>query len=356
MSAPRTWLQALSGHAGVAARLGDDAQIADMLKIEALYARAAGRVGKVDADMAEAAAVAIEAVAIDQTRLRKAAARDGAPVPDLVAQIKDATPASLYPAIHKGMTSQDVMDTAFVLAARDILEELEDLMSGVLAACDTLDQKFGGRPLMARTRMQAALPVTVAHRIAKWRSPLADSLTQLATLRPRLLQLQLAGPVGTGESFDGFVEALANDMAQELNLNVAKTPWQTQRGPYAELANWLAMVSGSLGQIGADLTLMAQQGIDEATLSGGGSSSAMAHKSNPIGAEVLVALSRDSSLQQAGMTLALGHEQERSGVAWTLEWLVLPRLMENTAAGLEIAMRLLGDVVSLGSSSGDQKL
>lgn len=356
MSAPRTWLQALAGDAEVAARLDDAAQIADMLRIEALYSRASGRAGKVPAELGEAAAKAIEAVTIDHDRLMQAAARDGVPVPDLVAQIKEQTPDEMHAAIHKGLTSQDVTDTAFVLAAKDILESFEDLIGSVVAACDDLDARFGSRDMMGRTRMQAALPIEVSHRVGQWRAPFADHLRRLTELRPRLLVLQLAGPVGTAESFDGFAEEIARDMSKHLGLGVPPTPWHTRRDTCAELASWLALVIGSLGKIGADIALMAQQGVDDVTLKGGGASSAMAHKSNPVSAEVLMALARDTALQQAGMTLAMEHEQERSGTAWTLEWLVLPRLMENTGAALKTALHVLGNVNSLGHPAGSKKL
>jgi len=356
MSAPRSWLQALAGDSEVARRLSDTAQIADMLRIEALYARAAAQAGKVPSELGEAAAKAIEDVTIDHDRLMQAAAKDGVPVPDLVAQIKEQVPNALHDAIHKGLTSQDVTDTAFVLAAREILESFEVLIEAVTTACDDLDARFGTNDLMGRTRMQAALPIKAAHRIGQWRAPFADHLERLNQLRPRLFKLQLAGPVGTGESFEGFADEIVRHMAQELNLGEPQTSWHTRRDSFAELANWLALVTGSLGKIGADLTLMSQQGMDEVTLKSGGSSSAMAHKSNPVGAEVLVALARDTALQQTGMTLALEHEQERSGTAWTLEWMVLPRMMENTGAALKITQQLLGDIISLGQPGTEGKL
>ncbi len=356
MSAPRSWIQALAGDAWIAERLSDEAQIADMLRIEALYARACSQAGKVPAELGDAAAGAILDVTIDCDRLRQAAVRDGVPVPDLVAQIKEQVPDALHPAIHQGLTSQDITDTAFVLAVRDILESFETLVKAVAEACEALESRFGARDLMARTRMQAALPIKTSHRISQWCAPMADHLERLRQLRPRLLTLQLAGPVGNQESFEGFADDIAHRMAQELNLGVPKTPWHTRRDGCAELANWLALVTGSLGKIGVDLALMAQQGLDDVTFKDGGSSSAMPHKSNPVGAEVLAALAREAALLQAGMTLATTHEQERSGAAWTLEWLVLPRILENTGAALKITQKLLSNISSLGRSDDAPKL
>ena len=85
---------------------------------------------------------------------------------------------------------------------------------------------------------------------------------------------------------------------------------------------------------------MAQDG-GEIVLSGGGASSAMAHKQNPVSAEALVTLARFNATALAGLHQSLVHEQERSGSAWTLEWMLLPQMA--VAAGS--ATRLAGSVV-----------
>ena len=115
----------------------------------------------------------------------------------------------------------------------------------------------------------------------------------------------------------------------------------------ADFAGWLSLVTGSLGKFGQDVALMAQAG-DEIELSGGGGSSAMPHKQNPVEAEVLVTLARFNAAQLSGMHQALVHEQERSGAAWTLEWLILPQMVVATAAALRLAGELAGQIESLG--------
>jgi 3-carboxy-cis,cis-muconate cycloisomerase len=205
---------------------------------------------------------------------------------------------------------------------------------------------------MARTRMQAALPVTAGHRIGQWAAPLAAHRARLAELRPRLLRVQLGGPVGTREGFGGQGDAIARAMAAELALGPAEAAWHTDRAALADLGGWLSMVSGSLGKMGHDIALMAQQGVGAARLRSGGTSSAMAHKANPVRAELLVTLARFNTVQLPGMHAALDHEQERSGISWSLEWLVLPRMCEATGAGLRLATALAQDVDRLGEPPG----
>jgi 3-carboxy-cis,cis-muconate cycloisomerase len=137
-------------------------------------------------------------------------------------------------------------------------------------------------------------------------------------------------------------------MGEALGLGVPARSWHSQRDGIVELADWLSLVSGSLGKIGVDIGLMAQNGVGEIALEGGGGSSAMPHKQNPVAAEVLVALARYNATLTGGMHQALLHEQERSGAAWTLEWLILPQMVVTTGASLRTAKALLGHVTRIG--------
>ncbi|MEQ9242678.1 3-carboxy-cis,cis-muconate cycloisomerase [Roseovarius indicus] len=351
---PGGWLEAVAGDAPTASRLAEASRLKDMLRVEAAYSRALGAVGQVKPEAAEAAAAAIETAEIDTAKLAREAAEDGMPVPSLSRQLRAAVPEDLQRAVHKGLTSQDVMDTALVLALRDILDDFETRLDRVDTALAKLDDAFGAGPLMARTRMQAALPVTVSDRIALWRRPLPGHRERLAQLRPRLLRLQLGGPVGTRGTFHGQGDAIARHMAGALDLGSPETAWHTDRSPLAELGSWLSMVTGSLGKMGHDIALMSQQGVDAAQLKGGGSSSAMAHKVNPVGAELLVTLARFTSVQLPGLHLALDHEQERSGISWTLEWLVLPPMLIATGAALARAEALPAAIERLGDDGGEK--
>ncbi|MEQ8294384.1 MAG: 3-carboxy-cis,cis-muconate cycloisomerase [Roseovarius sp.] len=350
---PGGWLEAVAGDPPTAERLSVARRLKDMLRVEAAYARALGAVGQVTPETAEAAATAIEGAQIDTACLARDAAEDGMPVPSLSRQLRAAVPDTLRDAVHKGLTSQDVMDTALILALRDILDDFETRLDRIDAALADLDARFGDAPLMARTRMQAALPVTVSDRIALWRCPLAGHRDRLAALRPRLLQLQLGGPVGTRGTFHGHGDAIARHMAATLGLGNPATAWHTDRSPLAELGGWLSMVTGSLGKMGHDTALMTQQGIDAARLRGGGSSSAMAHKVNPVSAELLVTLARYNAVQLPGLHLALDHEQERSGMSWTLEWLILPPMLIATGAALTRAAALPAAIERMGEERGE---
>jgi len=199
---------------------------------------------------------------------------------------------------------------------------------------------------MARTRMQAAIPISVRDRVISWRAPVPRHLERLDVLAQHFPALQFGGAAGTLEKLGEKATAVRKRLAELLDLK--DTPqWHNQRDVLVDVAGLLSLVSGSLGKIGGDVALLAQ-GAREISLSGGGKSSAMPHKQNPVQAEVLVSLARFNATQVSGMHHALLHEQERSGTAWTLEWMILPSMVAATAASLRTASQMLGSITQLG--------
>lgn len=344
------WFGALFGDDDVAALWAPEAQRAHFLAFEAAYSRAMGAVGLTPPDMAQAAARAIEGAHPDDATLAAGCAHDGLPIPALVGALRQAA-GSHADAVHKGTTSQDVMDTALALTLKAQTDLMLERIAALRAALDDLRDRFGDAPLMGRTRMQAALPITAAHRIGEWARPLPDHATRLQALRPRTELLQLAGPVGDGASMHGHAPDMARLMAKELGLRVADACWHTARDGLADYAGALSLLTGSLGKMGQDIAMMALQGIDEIALAGGGASSAMPHKQNPILAELLVTLARFNATQVAGMHQALVHEQERSGSAWALEWMILPQMALATARALTAARELCARVTRIGPAT-----
>lgn len=341
------WLGGLFADDDACGIWSTDRQLAHMLAFEAAYSRALGATGRVDPDMAAAAAALIETFEPDLTDLRDGTARDGLPVPALIAQLKAAAGA-LAPAVHTGTTSQDVMDTALALTLRDMTQLLASRLGALATHLDGLSKTHGANPLMGRTRMQAALPITVADRIATWRAPLDTHRARLDQIRPRVEICQIGGAAGDRQKMGEAGAAIAHLIGEELGLAAPDRAWHATRDGIAEYAGLLSLISGSLGKMGQDICLMAQQGLDEITLSGGGGSSAMPHKQNPILAELLVTLARFNATQLAGMHQALIHEQERSGSSWALEWMILPQMAVTTARSLSAGAALCQQITRIG--------
>jgi 3-carboxy-cis,cis-muconate cycloisomerase len=166
-------------------------------------------------------------------------------------------------------------------------------------------------------------------------------LQRLKGVENEIAVLNFGGAAGTLERLGDKAEAVSQRLAGRLGLRVLPRPRHNERDGVVEFASWLSLASGSLGKMGQDIALMAQSEVGEVKLASGGGSSAMPHKVNPVGAEVLVTLARFNATLVAGMHHALVHENERSGAAWTLEWMVLPQMAVATGAGLATALRLI---------------
>jgi 3-carboxy-cis,cis-muconate cycloisomerase len=337
------WLGGLFGDAEMEAVLAPEVTMGAMLLVEGAWARALGAVGVVSHAVAEGAARRIAHFEPEITALREATVRDGVVTKELVRQIRDQAGETLAPAIHKGLTSQDVIDTSLVLVLRQASGLIDGRLALLAEALAGLVAREGANDLMGRTRMQAAVGISAADRIATWADPLPLHRERLGGIRPRVERLQYGGAAGNRDArAEG--EALAAALARELGLGNPPRAWHAMRDGIGEYAAWLSLVTGTLGKMGQDVCLMAQQGIDEIALAGGGGSSAMPHKQNPVAAELLVTLARFNAVQVSGMHQALVHEQERSGTAWALEWMILPQMLMATGVALRTALDLVAKI------------
>ena len=302
--------------------------------------------GAVEPEDGDAAIAAIKGTVLDVDALGISSDINGLPIPELVVQLRKDLPEPQAKAIHTGTTSQDVIDTVMVLTLLGLLDNFEARLTTLVATLTELSQHAEGH-LMGRTRMQAALPIPVAMRVRSWVGPLRDHQERLDGLRAQVGQVQLGGPVGLRDFPKGQGDAAATELARRLGLRMGPV-WHSNRTPMLDLGHWMTLVTGSLGKLGHDIALMAQQGIYDIKLDGGGASSAMPHKQNPVLAEALVTLARFVGIQQGGLAQAMVHEQERSGAAWALEWLILPAMAEATGAALNQAIRLIDQIVRIG--------
>lgn len=341
-------LSGLFGDPELAGFLSVEADVAAMVTFEAALAAAQAECGIIPAGHAEAIDRLTSDFVVDVAGLKTGLGRDGVVAPELVKQMRAGLDGEAAKSVHFGATSQDVMDTSLVLRLKSICTVLAARLSALEVTLERLSDRFGERTLMGRTRMQDALGIKVADRMADWKAPLERHRARLEEIKPRLLVLQYGGAVGTLEKLGEDGPRVVGALAERLGLGVTEKSWHNQRDAIVEFAGWLALVAGSLGKVGQDVALMAQNPMGDVTLSGGGGSSAMPHKSNPVAAEVLVSLARYTGGASGTMAQSLVHEQERSGAAWTLEWLVLPQMIMATGSALLFAARLLDSVESIG--------
>lgn len=323
--------------------LSDGRRAAAMVRVEAALARANARCGVIPAAAADEIDRALAEFTPDLARLGSGTESAGVPVPALVAQLRDAVGGPSADFVHWGATSQDVVDSALVLLLRDLLERLDTQIAELIGSLGALARCHRTTVMLARTRMQQAVPTTFGLKVIGWRQPLLHSRDRLAELRPRLLSVQLGGAAGTLAPWGDAGTRVREALADELDLAAPPVPWHTQRDGVVECAGWLSLVTGALGTMGLDISLLAQNEVGEVaetSEAGHGGSSTLPQKSNPVRSEVMVALARYNANALGAMHQALLHEGERSGAAWSLEWLTLPGMALAAGGALAQAQHL----------------
>ena len=331
---------------------GEVAIVQGMLEFEAALARAQAAEGVIPGEAAAPITAACRVEHFDIDAIVSAGSVAGTLAIPLVTQLTarvaagDALAAGY---VHWGSTSQDVIDTAMVLATRRALVlidgRLGDLTNALLKRVD----EHGDAPLLGRTLMQPALVISVGFKMVAWVAPLVRARRRLRDAATVALQLQLGGAVGTLSVMGGKGASVARRMADDLQLRLAPGAWHTQRDEWVALGCEIGLLCGTLGKIAKDISLLAQGEIAEVAEPSGagrGGSSAMPHKRNPVASMIAIAASMRVPHHVAALLATMPQEHERSLGNWQAELAEWPGLfmsahgavsaLADAAAGLSI--------------------
>ncbi|KMN77944.1 3-carboxy-cis,cis-muconate cycloisomerase [Chromobacterium sp. LK11] len=323
------------------------AAIQAMLDVEAALALAEADAGVIPPAAAESIAAHCRAERFDQPRLAADAALAGNLAIPLVRQLTALVAAADADAarfVHWGATSQDVLDTALVLQLRQALRGIGADLDALIDDCAERCARHRGEIMAGRTWLQQAPPTTLGLKFASLLDALLRQRERLRQLRPRLLTLQLGGAAGTLAALEPHGLAVAEHLARRLDLAAPDLPWHSQRDRLAELACWCALLCGTLGKLGRDVSLSMQTEIAELSepeQPGRGGSSSMPHKRNPVASAVLLAAAARAPGLAATLLAAQAQEQERGLGGWQAEWETLPELLCLCAGALRQAVDLL---------------
>ncbi|MET0899868.1 MAG: 3-carboxy-cis,cis-muconate cycloisomerase [Mycobacterium sp.] len=281
----------------------------------------------------------------DAEAIAEGAERDGNPVTGLVALLRDRTadPAARW--LHRGLTSQDVLDTALLLCLRDALGTVRAQLTAQVQTLVGLVEIHRDTPMLARTLAQPALPSTAGMKFAGWLSATLDAADTVATLPA--LPVQAGGAAGTmaaatelAGSADAAVQ-LTDALARVLNLSPAP-PWHTARSTITRHGDAFVTCCDTWGHVANDIITGSRGEIGELTEGSGGGSSTMPHKVNPV---LSILLRRNALTAPAlGATLhaaSAASVDERADGGWHAEWATLRTLTRRTVVAASQASDLL---------------
>jgi 3-carboxy-cis,cis-muconate cycloisomerase len=317
--------------------LSDEAWVLAMLDVEVALARAQAELGVIPGRAAATIATAARAARLDLSALVAGVHATANPVVGLVPRFTEVV-AELDPAaaeyVHRGGTSQDILDSATMLICSRTLAWLRDDLQRTATAMATLVEEHRDTPMVGRTLTQHAVPTTFGLKAAGWLHLVLDASDRLDWLLDNGLPASLGGAAGTLSAY-GEYAAMAGHATEErgaeliapfaahLGLTAPLVPWHAIRTPLADLASVLAFTATALGKFAADVQVLTRTEIGELVepaADGRGGSSAMPQKRNPVLATMISTAARQVPPYALVLLQAVAAEDERSAGGWHAEW------------------------------------
>jgi 3-carboxy-cis,cis-muconate cycloisomerase len=340
--APSLLLPPLISSAAMRAIMDDRARLQRMLDFEAALARAEAAVGVIPASAVDAIAGACRVEHYDIAALGEAAAATGSlvgPLIDALTAEVAKTDASAASCVHWGASHQDVIDTAMVLELRAGIDALINDLNRAIEAFTTLTGRQRRTASVARVLMRHALPMPFGLKVAGYAAALARSRERLKRLRKDALVLQFGGSVGTLAVLGDQGLNVTDRLTALLDLPAPDAPWHSHRDRLAEIASAFAILAGTCGKIGRDISLLMQTEVAEVfeppPAPAGGEAPAPSHKLNPSSTAAM-AVSAAMIAPQLLATIVACEVQEHEGAlgGWQAEWATFPSLALVTSGAL----------------------
>jgi 3-carboxy-cis,cis-muconate cycloisomerase len=327
--------------------LSDESRVQGLLRFEAALAMAEARAGVIPVGAAQKIAEHCRTHHFDLPTIAEEAAVAGniaIPLIKMLTEMVDRKARDAARFVHWGATSQDAIDTGFVLQLRDALKLIEKDLVKLSETLVTLADAHRKTVMVGRTLMQQALPTTFGFIAAGWLDAVLRQRQRLIEIRPRVLSLQFGGAVGTLAALRGEGARVTSALAAELNLTLPAAAWHAHRDRMAEAANFFGLLTGTLGKIARDISLHTQTEVAELFepgRPGRGASSTLPHKRNPITCAIVLAAATRIPGLVSTMLSAMPQEQQRGLGSWHAEWETLPEIIRLSGGALHHLAEML---------------
>ena len=316
----------------------DENRTAKYLEIEKALAVVQGRLGIIPQEAADEIARNCDIGRIDMERLRGETERTGYPILGVVSQLNALCRDKLGEYCHWGATTQDITDTATVMQIREGLAIVEQDLAALSAALAGLARRHRDTPVIGRSNLQQASPVTFGYKMATILAAVERHRERLRQLQPRVLVGEFGGACGTLASLAEGAMATQAGLMAELGLGQPVIAWHTLRDCIAEVGMFLGLAGGTLGKLALDIKLMMQTEVAEVFepfAPGRGASSTMPQKRNPVSSCYIHAAVAVVRQHAAALMEAMVADHERATGPWQIEWIVLPEAFCLTAGALQ---------------------
>ncbi|WP_370967436.1 lyase family protein [Amycolatopsis sp. cg9] len=347
---------------GAGALVDDHALLTAMLATEVALAEAQAELGVIPGEAAKAIRAAAVPEHIDPAVVAAGVRETANPVVAFVAALTAAVDESAAEYVHRGSTSQDILDTALVLLCAATFDRVEADLLATAEGLAGLVRTHRDTPMAGRTLTQHAVPVTFGLKAATWLHGVLDAVERVRRVRAAL-PVSLGGAAGTLAAYEEYGAGslqLPDLVAAKLGLARQVAPWHGIRTPIADVASALLVTTGVLGKLAADVLVLSRTEIGEVTeerAPGRGASSAMPQKHNPVFATLVATAARQLPPLAVVLFQSMSAEDERSAGGWHAEWQPLRECLRTAAGAAANAARLTASLrVSPGAMAANLRL
>lgn len=325
----------------------DEGRINAWLATEVALAKGEARVGVIPQQAADNIAEAARLDNLDLQAMKAEFDKVGFPIMPLVHQLAKACDPESARWVHWGSTTQDIIDTGLVLQMRDGLALLEQDLEALIDALAALAAKHRNTVMAGRTFQQQAAPITFGYKAAVWLDEMLRHQERLDELKKRVLVGQCAGAVGTLATLGQDGLAVQHAMMEELGLAAPAVTWHTARDSWAEMVNWLVLVTSTLGKVATEIATLMRTEVNEVRepyQTGRGASSTLPQKRNPIACPRIIAIAHRMREFSGAQFSAMIQEHERAVGAMPIEWMVIPEAFILASGSLSQSLEILRDL------------
>ncbi len=322
----------------------DEARLQYYLDVEAALARSQAKLNIIPKEACDEIVKHCSVQYFDLEALKKQTELIGYPVLPVVKQLVQLCQNGLGQYCHWGTTTQDITDTALILQIRDAFVLIEKELKRMIASLEKLAKKYKNTPMIGRSNLQQATPITFGYKVATWLSAFYRHHARLLQMRPRILVGEFGGASGTLATLGDQGLKVRTLMMEDLGLGEPSITFHTIRDNIAEAGCFLGLITGSLAKISMDIKLMMSTEVNEVSepfLLGRGSSSTMPQKRNPISCNFIHACAASTKQLVAALLDAMVADHERSTGPWEIEWVVIPEMFSLTSGALNQANFIL---------------
>ena len=285
------------------------------LDVEASLARTQASLSIIPKEAAEAISHRANAELLDLRKYKEMYQQTGHPMVAMLRLFQPIVEGGFGQYIHLGATTQDIMDTAMMLALKKAHEITYESLRRIELDLLNMAEQHADTLMVGRTHAVQALPITFGYKVAIWAREIRRNIQRLKECRGRIFVVQLCGAVGTMAAFGSKGPEIQSLVAKDLGLGDSDISWHASRDRLAEFANLLALIGAALGRIGQEVYLLMATEVGEVCepwQKGVVGSSTMPHKVNPQIAQNMRDLARKLRYNASFVTEAMIVDHERN--------------------------------------------